>query len=266
MQWPASFKSGSASKPGTVSKGTKSAPASGSGAVYRVVEAGVVEKLADDKTTHFTSVASDGDKLFVTTGKDRRVFSVSDAGLVLYADVAERMVQRFAKTESGGVFVASDSAAFYTEAGKQEAATWISEPFDAEVNSRFGQIGWRGNGPVKVMTRSGNTAKPDGSWSKWSSPITSPGPIRSAAARYLQVKVEITKDSELYALEAYYLPANLKAVVSSIALKKRDGKTGKYSLAWEVKNPDSDQLRYQVRFFGASLKNDGATCLRRRRF
>jgi hypothetical protein len=136
-------------------------------------------------------------------------------------------------------------------------ARWISKALDARFRSRFGQLSWRGRGKVSFQTRSGNTEKPDDSWSEWSSVLTQPGPIRSPAARFLQIRADLDRsvDSGIYAVQAYYLPRNQPITVKEIGVqpKRTKGKepekeapTTLYAIEWKVHNPDDDQLRYRL--------------------
>ena len=56
-------------------------------------------------------------------------------------------------------------------------------------------IRWEGAGGVQLFTRSGNTEKPDDSWSDWVGPYTRAGgeAIKSPAARFLQWKAVLTQ-------------------------------------------------------------------------
>src|SRR5205823_1556188 len=71
-------------------------------------------------------------------------------------------------------------------------------------------------------TRSGNSAKPDLTWSEWSAPVSNPAgsPIRSPNARYIQWKAELTGANGatpiLNSVTLAYLPQNSPPVVKSI--------------------------------------------------
>jgi hypothetical protein len=127
---------------------------------------------------------------------------------------------------------------------------------DAQFFSRFGQLTWRAQGKLSFQTRSGNTEKPDESWSDWSSVLNEPGPVRSPAARFLQIRARLdaAPSSALYAVQAYYLPGNQPATVKDISVKPSPGKgsedapTALYKADWKADNPDGDKLRYRLYF------------------
>jgi hypothetical protein len=68
---------------------------------------------------------------------------------------------------------------------------------DSGTASRWGSLTWRADAPagcsVRFRTRSGNSAKPDRTWSDWSEPLSdaSGSRIASPNARYIQWKAEL---------------------------------------------------------------------------
>ena len=89
---------------------------------------------------------------------------------------------------------------------------------DANTVARWGRLNWRGELPagsqVVFRTRSGNSVRPDKTWSDWSDPLTDPNgsPVKSPNARYIQWKAEVTGSASAQpALENVtiaYLPQN----------------------------------------------------------
>ena len=79
-------------------------------------------------------------------------------------------------------------------------------------------------GQVQIVTRSGNTATPDETWSAWSNAYTNADGERigSPNARYLQWRATMTSDSAqgpvLTSVTAAYLPRNLRPEVTSITV------------------------------------------------
>jgi hypothetical protein len=73
--------------------------------------------------------------------------------------------------------------------------TFTSAVFDATRVATWGTASWDATLPagtgIQVLTRSGNTATPDGSWSAWV-PVANGGTVASPPARYLQYEVILT--------------------------------------------------------------------------
>jgi hypothetical protein len=97
---------------------------------------------------------------------------------------------------------------------------------DSGTASRWGSLSWRADAPagssVRFRTRSGNSAKPDRTWSDWSEPLAdaSGSRIASPNARYIQWKAELAGGGPgtpvLDSVTLAYLPQNSPPVVKSI--------------------------------------------------
>ncbi|MET0384772.1 MAG: hypothetical protein ABW321_02375 [Polyangiales bacterium] len=236
-------------------------PQAGKGQLYRVRESGQVERLFTADEGHLTTVEwADDDTLYVGTGKEGHIHrvKVSDHSHALLVDVDERQILAQQLTGPSPLFVTADGAAIYALRGQGSQFDWTSKALDAGGRARFGRLRARGAGAFELRTRSGQTDKPDSSWSDWSGPIASEGAITSPAARFLQVKVSLRDAaSTVYALEAFYLTDNQPALVSEVSVEpprpRTDAGSGKpatvsssYKLRWKVENPDNDSLRYRV--------------------
>ena len=244
-------------------------PSAGKGQLYRVSAEGQVEKLFTADEGHLSTVEwADDDVIYVGTGKEGHVHRVraSSHDHALFLDVDERQILAQRLTGPHALFTTGDGAAVYelgAQAGSQR--DWTSKVLDAGGRARFGQLVPRAQGAVALRTRSGNTDKPDSSWSDWSAPLTAAGPIVSPPARFLQVKVSLSDaKSVVYALEAFYLADNHSPLVSEVSVEPPRPKADKpgrgsaavssnYKLKWKVDNPDNDSLRYRL-----YVANEGA--------
>jgi sugar lactone lactonase YvrE len=244
-------------------KDVPAGPKSGDGQIWRVSAAGVADRVFELKKDFFTEVAFDADgAFFAATGKDGKVIRVlADRSFSTWLDLNERQVLAFELSGPAPYVVASDSAALYwVKTAGASKGLWTSEVLDGGARSRFGELTWRASGEVSMETRSGNTEKPDATWSAWSAPLSAAGPVRSPAARYLQIRAKITNpNTALFAVTAYYLRDNQRAVIESLGVEVRGADKDKdgaappkassvYKLTWKVENPDGDPLRYYLRF------------------
>lgn len=252
---------------------TPDRPTVGKGQLYRVSADGQVEKLFTADEGHLSTVEwADDDTIYVGTGKEGHIHRVrvGSHDHALFVDVDERQILAQELAGPHPLFVTSDGAAIYElggVAGNQR--DWTSKALDAGGRARFGQLVPRASGAISLRTRSGNTDKPDTTWSDWSAPLTAAGPMRSPAARFLQVKVSLTDaKSVVYAVEAFYLADNQAPLVSEVSVEPPRPKLDKstrgnaivssyYKLKWKVDNPDNDSLRYRV-----SVAHEGASHFR----
>lgn len=244
------------------------ARATGKGQLWRVSTSGQARKLADVNDAHITAVQwADDTTVFAALGHDGRVLRVNlDGTSAVWVDVDERQVLAIDLASTSPLLVTGDVGAIYRVlAGNAPERIWTSKPLDAAFHARWGELTWRGAGNVSLQTRAGNTDKPDTTWSDWSAPLTAAGPVRSPAARFLQIRTKLgeSADTIVYAITAHYLPDNQHATVSNVQLKtarpaRRPGTTEtpanadqsstKYKATWDVDNPDEDPLRFRLSF------------------
>ncbi|MFT5353835.1 MAG: hypothetical protein ACI9KE_001035 [Polyangiales bacterium] len=231
----------------------------GKGRLFRVDGDGRVERVFAVETEHFASVAIDSEGVtLIGSGLEGRVYRVaSDRTSATWLDLDERQVLGIDVSGASPTLITGDSAALYRTQPAGADPFWISKVLDAEYRSRFGRLTWTGTGGASVASRSGNTAEPDESWTEWSTDLTTPGPVRSASARYIQVRARLRADAEIRQIELFYLPQNQRAVLGNIGLKAPSKKQARdalpeastrVELTWSVTNPDEDSLRYRLRF------------------
>jgi outer membrane protein assembly factor BamB len=252
----------------TKASGRASRPSPGKGKLWRVAADGRAQQVLAADDSHFTCVelAADG-TIYAGTGKEGRIHRVNpDSTSAMWIDVDERQVLAIDLDSASPAFVTGDTAAIYRVVGAPARnAVWTSKALDAQFVSRFGLLRWRGTGAVQFQTRSGNRAEPDESWSEWSTLAAAPTPIRSPAARFLQVRARFPEggsDAQIFAVVAYYLPQNQRAQLSEVtiepanATKTKEGTSPdrvrepspRYKLKWKIENPDSDDMRYRLRY------------------
>jgi hypothetical protein len=248
-----------ATAPGPASANDR--PQAGKGQLYRVRPDGRVEHLFTADEGHLSSVEwGEGGVIFAGTGREGHIHRVRpDRDHALIVDVDERQILATALSSPHPTFVTGDAGAIYDlPKNGPRKLDWTSKVLDAGNIARFGQLSWRGRGPVAVSSRSGNTDKADATWSAWSQPLTAAGPISSPPARFLQLRLTLSAaDSVVYGLEAFYLAQNLPAMVSEVTIetpRPREKPAGVragpassvYKIKWKAENPDNDAVRYRL--------------------
>lgn len=168
--------------------------------ILRITPGGSVVSAArlDDETVH--SLLWSGDRLWVGTGLEGKVYTVRDRDLVLENDVDERQVMAVVPDEDGmPAFATTNAGAFYRlERGGARRGTYTSAVLDAGHIARFGTFRWRGGAPagteVAFSFRSGISADPDRTWTEWT-PARQGQELSLAevpAGRYLQWRAELS--------------------------------------------------------------------------
>jgi hypothetical protein len=202
------------------------------GAVYRIRPNGLWDTYWETgEDSPYELMVEPGGSLLVGTGPEGKIFRVSGdpARATLLSRATARQVTAFLREPSGRVIGATSNPGkiFALSASPAPKGSYESDVRDAGTVASWGVIRWRASarpGQVQVLTRSGNTATPDETWSAWSRAYTSAEgeQIVSPNARYLQWRAVLVADSApspvLTSVTAAYLPRNLRPEVASITV------------------------------------------------
>ena len=202
------------------------------GAIYRIRPNGLWDTYWETgEDSPYELMVEPGGSLLVGTGPEGKIFRVSGdpARATLLSRATARQVTALLRESSGRVVGATSNPGkiFALSANPAPKGSYESDVRDASTVASWGVIRWRATaraGQVQLLTRSGNTATPDETWSTWSKPYTSAEgeQIASPNARYLQWRAVLSADSApspvLTSVTAAYLPRNLRPEVSSITV------------------------------------------------
>ncbi|MEP7074641.1 MAG: hypothetical protein ABI878_02435 [Acidobacteriota bacterium] len=161
-------------------------------AVYRVMPDGGTEIIWSSATVSgFSLFASQtGNGVMIGTSDKGRIYNVTNEGretLTLQTDANQiSTIINAGQT----LFATSSNQGTLFQFGPEANAegTYESAILDAKTTATWGRIWWRSGGTVQIQTRSGNTEKPDATWSDWSAAYTDQkgAQISSPKAKYLQ--------------------------------------------------------------------------------
>ncbi len=192
-------------------------------AVYKINPDGTVETVWSSKEENvYSMVAEPNGSLAFATDAQGRVYRLSqDRKATLLVETNEGEATRLLR-DSGGLIAATGEMGklLRLDASQNAAGTYESPVHDAGSVARWGRITWRGqNGQVSLATRSGNSARPDKTWSDWSEALADSqnSIIRSPNARYIQWRAELNGPGAVAEnVRVFYLPQNNPPVVRSI--------------------------------------------------
>lgn len=194
-------------------------------AVYRILADGGSEILwASTTVTGFSLCPHPaGNGVLLGTSDKGRIYSIyNDGREVLTLQTDANQISTIRAVGKNPIATSSNPGSLY-----QFGAEWSTEGsydssvLDAKANASWGRIWWRSNGNVILQTRTGNTEKPDETWSAWSSGLSDPkgSQIGSPKARYLQWRATLKglpNQTTLNEVNVAFLPRNIAPEVLTI--------------------------------------------------
>jgi hypothetical protein len=194
--------------------------------LYRIDPNGTWEAIWETPDQIYDVVAQD-DGVLVATGPEGRLYKIDrNRQVLLLTGVDAKQITRFTRNASGAlsaVATANPGRVITVGAGEQSPASYVSPVRDTKSVSSWGLIRWESAGPVALFTRSGNTEKPDDSWSEWAGPYTrrEGEAIKSPPARFIQWRSVLTRatappSAQLTGVTVAYLTRNTRPEVSSV--------------------------------------------------
>jgi hypothetical protein len=263
-------------------------------ALYRVGPDSTVETLWNSpRESVFDVLVSERSVLFSTDEQGRIYELTPDRQVALLTQTGQGQTTRL--IPSGDfVLVTTANVGKVFRLGTRPAASGFfeSEVRDAGSIAGWGQIRWAGDLPsgtaLELFTRSGNSSRPDSTWSEWSSAYQQAGgeQISSPAARYVQWKAVLRSAADrspvLREVIVAYLPRNRSPEISEIRVAPRAERGGGgggnvvvntggggaaqrgfagaatprpqpprgMDIRWAASDPDQDELTYAIYFRG----------------
>ena len=196
-------------------------------ALMRLVEGQAVEKIWSSNEENILGLATEtggSPGVLFATDREGRVYRTGpDRKLSLLSQTGKAQMTTMLRG-ADGVLVGSAHGGELFRLGSQPAAEGIFEtpPRDTTGVSRWGSLSWRGDVPdgssLEISTRSGNTYRPDASWSAWSGALADRdgSKVPSPPARFLQWRATLRGEARLDSVRVHYLPQNSAPVVKSL--------------------------------------------------
>ncbi len=239
----------------------------GEGSVYALTEAGgAVEVWYSDDAPITALGRGVGGEVWVGTGLNGRVHRLGAlGGSDIVAELDDDEVLSVRSAGDGAVVSSGLSAAVYLAREREPGSgEYESEVFDARAAATWGELTWIAEVPsgasLRLLTRSGNTDMPDGTWSDWDEVEgDGEGAVQSPPGRRLQWKAELTSGRAaspvLRGVEVAFVRENLPPRVMSVTVyepgdvKTNDGGPGSASQTL----PSGVEINYSMPSHGGSV-------------
>jgi hypothetical protein len=194
-------------------------------AIYRIDPDGPVDTLRTSKEENVFDLLLDGNKIWFSTDSHGRLYSMlPDRKQTLLTEAGDSDANRIVKTSAGTwVGLSNPAKVVFIGSAPAEKPVYESPVHDTTTLARWGRLAWQATGAgVEFQTRTGNSSRPDSTWSNWSEPIrsTEQALITSPRGRYIQWRAEWPERAggELQSVTVPFLPQNTAPVVRSLSV------------------------------------------------
>jgi sugar lactone lactonase YvrE len=198
-------------------------------AVYRINPDNTVETLWSSKEENAYDILALENQLLIATDAGGRIYGIApDRRVTLVAQTGDAETTRLLPSDNS-ILAATGNAGRVFRLGQSPGTegSYEAPVHDAGTVARWGSLSWRADLPagcrLEFHTRSGNSSRPDRTWSDWSAPLAASGlPVTSPNARYIQWRASLAGASAatpvLGGITLAYLPQNSAPVVKSIGV------------------------------------------------
>ncbi|PYT32377.1 MAG: hypothetical protein DMG57_01920 [Acidobacteria bacterium] len=199
-------------------------------AVYKINPDNTVETLWTSKEENVYDLLPLKGQLLFSTDSSGRIYRLSqDHKLTLVVQTNEAEATRLVPLGESVLAATANMGRLYKLGEMLEGSGSFESPVhDAGTVAQWGRVSWRVDdaaaGNISLRTRTGNSLRPDKTWSDWSEPLVAADGARipSPNARYIQWKAELTgthgKTPVLEGVSVAYLPQNNAPVLRSISV------------------------------------------------
>lgn len=201
--------------------------------IYKLTPEGVVSNLwVSPQPLTFSMLVGEDGNLTVGTGNEGMVYVLTPEGeatTLLKADGSQ--VLALCEGDGGDIFLGTGNMGniYRLTSDYAKAGTLLSPVHDATIASKWGKICWEGETPrgtaTVFTTRTGNTERPDETWSDWSGEYSHPSGeyITSPPARFIQWRARLSTSKGsitpvLRKVSVAYLQMNLRPEITSVTV------------------------------------------------
>jgi hypothetical protein len=248
-------------------------------ALYRILPDNSVETLWTSREENVYDVALEGSAVVFLTDVQGKIYQLEGSNrATLLAQTDEGDSTRLLASNRGLLVGTGNLGKLLRLEPGAGGSGWYESPVkDAGAVAKWGKLTWRGDAlGIAIRTRSGNSARPDETWSEWSALTSAPaqGGISSPNARFIQWRAEFMGTGGarpgLDDVTVAYLPQNSAPVIRALLVTGVSGSGAKapavdaqtighnageqIQVVWQAEDPDQDKLVYSLYFRGEDEK------------
>jgi hypothetical protein len=185
-------------------------------AIYRLNRDLTVDSLFVTKEESVYDIAEYGGKIYFSSDKQGRLYRLDgDRAATMLVESGESEVGRLMHGPAGWLAAVTTSPKLLQIAeAKTPPYEYESPVHEASNVALWGALNVSATGNLRYESRSGNSAKPDATWSDWQA--LKGVQVQSPAARYVQWRMRGEEEFRLQSATLNYLPRNLPPVIKSL--------------------------------------------------
>ncbi|MBZ5554095.1 MAG: hypothetical protein LAO21_15370 [Acidobacteriia bacterium] len=199
-------------------------------AIYRIAPDLTVETLWSSPEESVFDLLYRKDHILFSTDTKGRLYELSlDRKYTLLAEANEAQATQLGLRGQDVLVATSNSGKLYEFGSNSPLQGVVESPVkDTQFVSKWGVISWQGEAPsgssIQFFTRSGNSDRPDSTWSDWSTAYArSEGEqITSPSARFIQWKAELKGNPKVSpwvdSVTVAYLPQNVRPEITALTV------------------------------------------------
>ncbi|MBM3760023.1 MAG: WD40 repeat domain-containing protein [Acidobacteria bacterium] len=202
--------------PAATAATTMDVPGLDRSAVYRLNTDLTVDSLYVTKEESLYDLAEREGKLYLSSDRMGRIYRLEeDRSATLLLETGESEIGRLVATSTGWLAAVTTSPKLLeVSASAAPPYEYESPVHEASNIALWGALQLNASGELRIETRSGNSAKPDATWSEWQ-PLKGTN-LQSPAARYAQWRMKADRDFKLRSATLNYLPRNQPPILKSV--------------------------------------------------
>jgi sugar lactone lactonase YvrE len=229
-------------------------------AIYKVAPDGTAQVWYQGLDRHIMGLIAESDgTLYAAAGTGGKLYRISPDKTVATLFNSETSYALSMSRDAGGSLYATTagpSRVYRFPALPAESGNYVSPVHNATNLARWGVMRWSGSAEaeaLKLQTRTGNTAFPDGTWSDWSEASTVSGQqIQSPPGQYAQYRVLLAPGKHgptvVRSVELFYLTRNRAPEVAIASPAREIVWSGRKNVRWAATDPDRDRLEAELSY------------------
>ena len=265
-------------------KGQGSSASQQGSVLYAIRPSGATVRLWDVEEPMLLALHADDAEITALTGDSGSIYRVDLSGrATLLTRLKDVQPWAFCRSATGEVWVGTAGAGRVYRLGTSYArqGSLESRARDFYLVSKWGRMRWNSEtargASIQFRTRSGNSKKPDDTWSGWST-VDQGGQISSPPARFLQYRAELSSAAGaatpmIREVSLVGLQENMGPRVTALAVSPLDAQgngaapndagngrqaqgyaRGVWRISWKAEDANDDRLVYALYYRGRSEK------------